>query len=151
MKVRIVSLLLGALIPFASFAIDSDGPLPTPELQARYDRLTNELRCVVCQNQTVADSNADLAKDLRERTREMLLAGASDPEILEFMTDRYGDFVLYRPPVAGRTVLLWAAPVLLLLIGSASAFLVIRGRSQAGGLPEEGEDPFNSHETDRHV
>jgi cytochrome c-type biogenesis protein CcmH len=151
MKMQIVGVLLSLLLPFASFAIDSDGPLPNPELQARYDRLTDELRCLVCQNQTVADSNADLAKDLRARTREMLLAGASDAEILEFMTDRYGDFVLYRPPVAGRTVLLWAAPVLLLLIGSASAFLVIRGRSQAGELPEEGEDPFNSHGTDRHV
>ncbi|UCC15683.1 MAG: cytochrome c-type biogenesis protein CcmH [Gammaproteobacteria bacterium] len=148
---QIVGVLLSLLLPFASFAIDSDGPLPNPELQARYDRLTDELRCLVCQNQTVADSNADLAKDLRARTREMLLAGASDAEILEFMTDRYGDFVLYRPPVAGRTVLLWAAPILLLLIGSASAFLVIRGRSQAGELPEEGEDPFNSHGTDRHV
>jgi cytochrome c-type biogenesis protein CcmH len=132
----------------SAFAIDSEGPLPDPALQARYEQLTNELRCLVCQNQTVADSNADLAKDLRDRTREMLLAGASDDEIVEFMTERYGDFVLYRPPVSQRTLLLWAAPVLLLVIGTLSIFLVIRRRSLAADLPEEGEDPFQSSEAD---
>jgi cytochrome c-type biogenesis protein CcmH len=129
-------------------AIDSDGPMPTPELQARYDRLTAELRCLVCQNQTVADSNADLAKDLRNKTREMLLAGNTDAEILAFMTERYGDFVLYRPAVATRTVVLWAAPVLLLLLGAIPAFLFIRRRSQATDVPEEGEDPFSAHGVD---
>lgn len=149
MMTRLVPVVAALMLGAAAFAIDSDGPLPNPELQARYERLTDELRCLVCQNQTVADSNADLAKDLRNRTREMLLAGASDEEILEFMTERYGDFVLYRPPVSQRTVLLWTAPVLLLVIGSLSAFLVIRRRSLTADLPEEGEDPFQRHETDR--
>ena len=71
---RIAALALALLLSVSALAIDSEGPMPNPELQARYDRLTNELRCLVCQNQTVADSNADLAKDLRDRTREMLLA-----------------------------------------------------------------------------
>jgi cytochrome c-type biogenesis protein CcmH len=143
----IAGLVTGLLLSGAVFGIDSEGPLPTPELQARYEKLTNELRCLVCQNQTVADSNADLAKDLRDRTREMLMSGATDKQIVAFMTDRYGDFVLYRPPVTPRTWLLWAAPVLLLVVGSLSAFLVIRKRSMATDLPEEGEDPFSVTET----
>ncbi len=143
----IAGLAIGMLLSGAALAIDSEGPLPTPELQARYDKLTNELRCLVCQNQTVADSNADLAKDLRDRTREMLISGASDDQILAFMTERYGDFVLYRPPVERRTLLLWAAPALLLVVGSLSAFLVIRRRSLATDLPEEGEDPFSVTES----
>ena len=145
---RIAALALALLLSVTALAIDSEGPMPNPELQARYDRLTNELRCLVCQNQTVADSNADLAKDLRDRTREMLLAGASDDQIIEFMTERYGDFVLYRPPVSNKTLLLWAAPVLLLIVGSLSAFLVIRRRSLVADLPEEGEDPFQTSEAD---
>jgi len=143
----IAGLAIGLLLAAPVLAIDSEGPLPTPELQARYERLTNELRCLVCQNQTVADSNADLAKDLRDRTRAMLVAGATDEQIIAFMTDRYGDFVLYRPPVTPRTWLLWAAPALLLIVGSFSAFLVIRRRSQATDLPEEGEDPFSITDT----
>lgn len=146
MRTLIIALMLALAAP--AVAIDSDGPMPTPELQARYDRLTAELRCLVCQNQTVADSNADLAKDLRNKTREMLLAGNTDAEILAFMTERYGDFVLYRPPVATRTVVLWAAPVLLLLLGAIPAFLFIRRRSQATDVPEEGEDPFSAHGVD---
>ncbi len=145
---RLSGMVLALCVAVAALAIDSEGPLPDPALQARYEQLTNELRCLVCQNQTVADSNADLAKDLRDRTREMLLSGASDDEIVAFMTERYGDFVLYRPPVSERTLLLWAAPVILLLIGSLSIFLVIRRRSLAADLPEEGEDPFKSSEAD---
>ena len=145
---RLSGMVLALCMTVAALAIDSEGPLPDPGLQARYEQLTNELRCLVCQNQTVADSNADLAKDLRDRTREMLLSGASDDEIVAFMTERYGDFVLYRPPVSERTLLLWGAPVILLLIGSLSIFLVIRRRSLAADLPEEGEDPFKSSEAD---
>jgi cytochrome c-type biogenesis protein CcmH len=148
MRTVLASVLIGLLISGPAVAIDADGPMPTPELQERYDRLTAELRCLVCQNQTVADSNADLAKDLRGRTREMLLAGKTDAEIIEFMTERYGDFVLYRPPVATRTAILWAAPVLLLLVGAIPAFLFIRRRSQATDVPEEGEDPFAAHGVD---
>jgi len=128
------------LICSAAWAIDSEGPLPNPEMQARYDRLTNELRCLVCQNQTVADSNADLARDLRDQTRAMLLDGASDKQIVAFMTERYGDFVLYRPPLSSRTALLWAAPAVLLLIGAIALGRIIRRRGLAADIPVQGEE-----------
>jgi len=87
------------------------------------------LRCLVCQNQTIADSNADLAKDLRRQTRDMILAGRTDAEIQQFMTDRYGDFVLYNPPVKPTTYLLWGAPVILLLVGAIVMVTVVGRRS----------------------
>lgn len=137
---RLITLALMLLVATGVGAIDSEGPLADPEQQARYERLTNELRCLVCQNQTVADSNADLAKDLRDQTRRMIETGATDEQILTFMTERYGDFVLYRPPVRARTALLWAAPILLLLAGALSAGLVIRRRSRDIDIPEHGEE-----------
>jgi cytochrome c-type biogenesis protein CcmH len=85
-------------------------------LQSRYEHLTNELRCLVCQNQTIADSNASLAGDLRREVREMIARGDSDAQIKAFLTARYGDFVLYDPPLSARTLLLWAAPLLLVLL-----------------------------------
>ena len=84
----------------------------------RFNQLTQELRCLVCQNQNLADSDAQLAHDLRAEVHEMLLAGNSDDEIKQFMVERYGDFVLYRPPVQQNTYLLWLAPLALLLIGA---------------------------------
>ena len=92
----------------------------TPEHEARYYSLLDELRCLVCQNQTIAESDADLAKDLRDEVKKMLLAGATDSEITEFMVNRYGDFVLYRPPVKPRTWLLWFGPLVFLVIALAS-------------------------------
>lgn len=89
----------------------------TPQQEERFKQLTSELRCTVCQNQNLADSDAQLAHDLRAQVHEMLLAGKSDDEIKQFMVDRYGDFVLYRPPVQENTYLLWLAPAVLLLIG----------------------------------
>ncbi len=88
-----------------------------PQQEERFKQLTSELRCTVCQNQNLADSDAQLAHDLRAQVHEMLLAGKSDDEIKQFMVDRYGDFVLYRPPVQENTFLLWLAPIVLLLIG----------------------------------
>ena len=83
----------------------------------RFNQLTQELRCLVCQNQNLADSDAPLAHDLRAEVHEMLVAGKTDDEIKQFMVERYGDFVLYRPPVQKNTYLLWLAPLVLLLIG----------------------------------
>ena len=125
----------------AAHAIDVER-LDDPALQQRYERLTRELRCLVCQNETIADSNATLAADLRREVRDMLVAGKSDAEIRTFLTERYGDFVLYRPPLAPRTWLLWAAPALLLLGGAGIAALVIVRRARAaradpGALDEE--------------
>lgn len=138
---RLLALSLVVLLPFAVHAIDYDNRFEDPAQQARFERLTNELRCLVCQNQTIADSNAELALDLRRQTREMILAGKTDAEILTFMTDRYGDFVLYRPPVKPTTWLLWGAPVILLLIGAVVMVVVVRRKTQeAAGQPEPGVD-----------
>ena len=88
-----------------------------PQLERRVANLAHELRCLVCQNQTIADSNAPLAVDLRSQIREQLSAGKSEPEVVDFMVERYGDFVLYRPPLKASTVLLWAGPFLFLIAG----------------------------------
>jgi cytochrome c-type biogenesis protein CcmH len=112
-----------------------------PELEARMVRIAAELRCLVCQNQTIADSHAGLAVDLRRQVREMLQQGQSDEQIIAFMTQRYGDFVLYRPPWKATTVLLWVGPALMLLAGFAGLFVVLRRRSR---LPD---DRFDAEDT----
>ncbi len=101
-----------------------------PALEARVLAVTGELRCLVCQNQTVADSHAALAIDLRNQVRDMLRQGASDDEVLRYMTDRYGDFVRYRPPLQASTVLLWAGPALLVVGGLAGLLWHLRRRQQ---------------------
>ena len=98
--------------------------------------LTQELRCLVCQNENLADSNADLAKDLREKTYEMVVAGQDKKEIIDYMVQRYGDFVLYRPPVMASTYLLWGGPFLILIGGIAILLVVIRRQRQAGQTDE---------------
>ncbi|WP_031432358.1 cytochrome c-type biogenesis protein [Methylomarinum vadi] len=103
-----------------------------------YQGLISELRCLVCQNQTIADSNADLAKDLRRQVYEMLRQGKSRQEIVEFMTQRYGDFVMYRPPFKTKTMLLWLGPLLFVLIGLVALVVVSRRRrAAAAALPPE--------------
>src|ERR1700712_1860315 len=101
-----------------------------PVLEARMVRITWELRCLVCQNQTIADSNASLAVDLRREARELLKQGKSDAEVVDYMTARYGDFVLYRPPVRATTLLLWFGPALMLAGGAAVLIVVLRRRSR---------------------
>ncbi len=97
-----------------------------PEQEQQYKTLIKELRCLVCQNQTIADSNADLAKDLRQQVYEMLLQGKNRKQIVDYMLARYGDFVLYRPPLKGKTMLLWAGPIIFLFLGLLMLFLYIR-------------------------
>jgi cytochrome c-type biogenesis protein CcmH len=108
-------------------------PLPfrSPLEERRFRSLVNELRCTVCQNESLAESTAPLARDLRMEVFAMLQDGRSDMEIRQFMVDRYGDFVLYRPPLAGHTLLLWAGPILLLIGALISAFIVILKRRKA--------------------
>ncbi|MDN5872276.1 MAG: cytochrome c-type biogenesis protein CcmH [Nitrococcus sp.] len=86
----------------------------------RFQELTGQLRCLVCQGESIADSNADLAKDLRSQVHDMIVAGRSNPQIIDFMTARYGDFILYKPPFAPRTYFLWIGPLVLLLLASAA-------------------------------
>jgi cytochrome c-type biogenesis protein CcmH len=117
------------MVSATSLAIDTEEPFDDPALQARYDQLIEEFRCLVCQNQAIADSNATLAADLRREIHRMLNEGMSDAEITTFLVERYGDFVLYRPPVKPSTWLLWAAPLLFVGIGALTAFFVLRRRA----------------------
>ncbi len=117
------------MVSATSLAIDTEEPFDDPALQARYDQLIEEFRCLVCQNQAIADSNATLAADLRREIHRMLNEGMSDAEITTFLVERYGDFVLYRPPVKPSTWLLWAAPLLFVGIGALTAFLILRRRA----------------------
>ena len=105
-------------------------------LDARVQKLSEELRCLVCQNQSLADSHADLAVDLKNQVREKLKQGSSDDEVIQFMTERYGDFVLYRPPMKATTVLLWFGPALLLLAGLIALFLRLKRRAQTASESE---------------
>jgi cytochrome c-type biogenesis protein CcmH len=116
-------------VPALAPAIDSERAFDDPVLQQRYENINRELRCLVCQNQTIADSNAGLASDLRREVRELITAGKTDDEIREFMIERYGDFVLYRPRMTAQNLLLWAAPILLLVFGVIAALRVIRRRA----------------------
>jgi len=101
-----------------------------PAVEARLKKLAVELRCLVCQNQTLADSNAPLAEDLRREVREMIVKNMSDQEIIEFLVSRYGDFVLYRPPVKTTTMLLWIGPFVLLFVGGVALVVALKRRGQ---------------------
>jgi cytochrome c-type biogenesis protein CcmH len=124
---HLASLLIVVATP-AAFAIDTGAAFEDPEMQARYEALIDEVRCLVCQNQTIKDSNAFLAKDLRREIRRLMEEGRSDREIADFLVARYGEFVLYRPRMGGKTLLLWLAPLLFLIVGGFVVAQVVRGR-----------------------
>lgn len=109
-------------------AIDAGKAFDDPEMQARYEKIVSEVRCLVCQNQAIKDSNAFLADDLRREIRRLMEDGKSDAEVYDFLVTRYGDFVLYRPRMSGRTMVLWIAPFLLIAVGGVIAIKVVRGR-----------------------
>jgi cytochrome c-type biogenesis protein CcmH len=143
---RLAAILVAVVIALPAFAIDTGQAFDDPAQQQRYERLIRELRCLVCQNQSIADSNATLAADLRREVRDMIEAGRGDDEIRAFMTERYGDFVLYEPPMAPRTWLLWLAPALLLLGGIGVTSVVVLRRARAAkanpaALEEEPDRP----------
>jgi cytochrome c-type biogenesis protein CcmH len=134
---RYVLLLLGLVLSLGLRASIDTYRFDTPDQEASYKRLIAELRCLVCQNQNIADSNAELAQDLRRKTYEMVKAGKGDQEISGYMVQRYGDFVLYQPPMKGTTLLLWAGPFLILALGLLVLVRVVRRRaSQAGSGAE---------------
>ena len=136
---RAAMLIAGVFLAVgAAQALDDHGQLENPVLQARYEHITEQLRCLVCQNETIADSNAALAGELRGEVRQMLVAGKSDAAIYAFMRARYGEFVLYNPPVDARTVFIWGAPFALMLIGAVVIYRVLRARSRMP-LDEEQE------------
>lgn len=137
--VRLVqSAFLIVLLAFASWshAGEAQPAAADPVLEERVTALATELRCLVCQNQTLADSNAPLAIDLRNQIRERMQAGASERDIIDFLVERYGDFVLYRPPWKARTLLLWLGPILLMIGGLAALYYRLARRRRAAARPE---------------
>ena len=134
---RLLITLVAAFVAVPVFAIDQDQRFDDPELQARYERLISEVRCVQCQNNSIKDSNVSLAADLRREIARMIEEGQTDDEIAEFLVTRYGDFALYRPRTTGKMILLWAAPFLLVLLGGFAIARVIMHRAS---LPIESEE-----------
>jgi len=132
LKSLLMLLLIGFLITPAWAAIEAY-EFDSPEMEADYNQLVDELRCLVCQNQNLAGSDADLAQDLRRETYEMLQQGKSQQEVVEFMVARYGDFVLYRPQFKSSTYLLWLGPFLLLVV----VLVVVVRRLRAAAKPVE--------------
>jgi len=130
-----------ALVSILAATVQAQEPLvfDDPAQESRYNDLTLELRCLVCQNQNLADSDAPLAQDLRQEIYEMLVAGQSNEQIKDFLVERYGDFVLYRPPMQGNTMALWVLPVLLLLGGAVIVFFTIRRRNRKLAAQQQGE------------
>jgi len=122
--------LITAGFALGAGAVDVNGQLEDPALQSRFESIAKELRCLVCQNESIADSNADLAVDLRRQVRDMLVAGKSDDDIFKYMTDRYGEFVRFAPPLSVKTFFIWGAPFMALLLGIGIIFRVVRQRSR---------------------
>lgn len=122
--------LIVLLMPGLSWAGEAKPLADDPSAEARLKRLAVELRCLVCQNQTLADSNAPLAEDLRREVREMIAKNMTDEEIISFLVQRYGDFVLYRPPWKATTTLLWVGPFLLLGVGATALVVALKRRTQ---------------------
>ena len=131
---RLAIILLALSLSASAFAVQPDEVLKDPKLELRARALSQELRCMVCQNQSIDDSDAPLAKDLRVLVRERLTAGDSDSQVIDFLVTRYGEFVLLRPRMTAHTVVLWLAPFAVLIIG-AIAFLAARRRT-ASASPE---------------
>jgi cytochrome c-type biogenesis protein CcmH len=142
------TLLLCAALAFGAvaLAVDTTPPLPDPVLQQRYYQLTHELRCMQCQSEALADSSVGLAADLRVQVRELLLAGQSDDQIRDHMVARYGEFILFRPRMIWRNAWLWAAPTVLMLVGLAVGWRIVRARarlvdSEPPGANDESYEP----------
>jgi cytochrome c-type biogenesis protein CcmH len=144
--IRAAALIACLLLSPLAVAVDSGQRFEDAADQARYERVIRDLRCLVCRSESIADSNATLAADLRREVETLIRDGRSDAEIYAFMTERYGDFILLRPPVAPRTWLLWAAPALFLAGGLAIVFVVVRrrariARNDPAALDEEPDRP----------
>jgi cytochrome c-type biogenesis protein CcmH len=134
---RLLTLVSLMLLAAVAAAIDTQQAFDDPALQARYEHIIAEVRCLKCQNQSIKDSNAFLAADLRREIRRMLDEGMSDAEIYDFLVERYGEFALYRPRATGKTLVLWLAPAVLLLAGGIVLVRVLRRRM---ALPVDDED-----------
>ncbi len=132
---RATILVLAVLMtPVTALAVNPDEVLKDPALEERARALSAQLRCMVCQNQSIDDSNAELAKDLRLLVRERIVGGDSDAQVIDYVVSRYGEFVLLKPRLSIKTVALWSAPALLLVIGAGTVFMMTRRRKTR---PEE--------------
>ena len=127
---RLLFAVAAALLAVPAMAIDTGKAFDDPLLQARYEKLIEEVRCLKCQNQTIKDSNAFLAGDLRREIRRLLSEGKTDEEVFDFLVERYGEFALYRPRMSGVTLLLWIAPGLFLVVGGVIVFRVLKKRME---------------------
>ncbi|HXA70771.1 MAG TPA: cytochrome c-type biogenesis protein [Stellaceae bacterium] len=145
MKAILLAAMLG-LAAASALAVEPGERLADPALEARARALSGELRCLVCQNQSIDDSNADLAHDLRVLIRERLSAGDSDAQVLQFMVHRYGDFILLRPLVKPETYLLWFGPFVVLALGALGAALYLRRSRRA---PQQAPAPLSPDEQRR--
>lgn len=132
-----VLMLFCVWLPSAQ-AVDSEPPFNNPQLQQRYERLIHEFRCLVCFDESIANSDADLAADFRRQIHAMVAEGKSDQQIKSFMVKRYGDFVLYKPPLQPNTWLLWSGPFLLLLIALAALTFILRRRARMHDANQDG-------------
>ena len=141
--VLLIAFVLAAVLGVAQ-AKDAAPAAADPVLEARMQRIAIELRCLVCQNQTIADSPAGLSDDLRREIREQLQRGATDQQVVQYMTDRYGDFIRYRPPVKGSTMALWIGPAVLLVLGVAVLVIALRRRAKLA--PDRFEPDDEDHE-----
>lgn len=140
MTQRLIVVIASLLFTLSAFAIDTGKAFDDPEMQARYERLIAETRCVTCQNQSIKDSNAFIAADLRREIQRLMSEGKSDKEVAEFLVTRYGDFVLYRPRMAGKTMLLWIAPFAFILFAIFAFIRVLRHRMALPMDDESTED-----------
>jgi cytochrome c-type biogenesis protein CcmH len=127
-RLAAIALVLAAIASSGSLAVQPDEILKDPKLEARARELSRELRCMVCQNQSIDESDAPLARDLRLLVRERLTKGDTDQQVLEFLVARYGEFVLLKPPLESRTIILWALPPAALLAGAIGLFIALRRR-----------------------
>lgn len=129
---RILPYLLALLLflPLAALAVQPDEMLPDPAQEARARGITKELRCVVCQSESIDESNADIARDLRLMVRERIVAGDSDRQVVDYVVDRYGEFVLFRPPIAWRNAVLWLAGPVMFVLGALLAFGFVRRKAR---------------------
>lgn len=132
---KLLAVILLLLLAPAAFAVEPSERLANPALEARAEAIGSELRCLVCQNETIEESNAPLAHDLRVLLRQRLAAGDTDAQAIKFITDRYGDFVLLKPPVEPATYVLWFGPAALLALAAGGAFIYLRRRRTAAPIP----------------
>lgn len=134
-KTLLGALALAVWLPVAALAVEPDEILTDPALEARAREVGKQLRCVVCQNQSIDDSNAELARDMRVLVRERIQAGDSNDQVVAYMVDRYGDFVLLDPPFKASTVVLWVGPGVIAVLGALGVVLFYRRRKDADGAP----------------